>query len=931
MADASDPLTIHGSAPSPAPLSATDRDALIRTVLTEAASNDPDGWGGVANVIRNRTTLGADGGYADTPAAVVTAPNQFEVWSNGRAQKVDPNSADYERAGRVVDGVFDGSLPDNTSGSTNFYSPEGQAALGRAAPSWAKDPVAQIGGQNFYAPNGPVARKAAAPGAAPASAPAPAQSAAPAPAAVPAALPATAPASGTPSPALSAFDSLEVEDPARPAAAPQAAQAAAPSAQQPAAAQGTLAQSTSAFDSLAVDMPGSAHPPAGQPAAPAGTTPPVDHGAVTSGLMGALNGIPIAGPALLSGAEKAGAAIATLRDGGTYADHLAKVQGSAQATTDAHPVANAVGQVGGAVVGLAPALAAAPEAFGVAGGNMLTRMALGAASNGLVGGLDSAARGQNVAGGALLGAAGGGVAPPVGKLVGNALGATLGGGTGLLQAGINKLTTGSSSGMKGVSMPAATFVLDGINADGLPAVRNKLTELGEHGMLLDTGPGSRGSAAGMLKPSSPEGSTITNALTDRDAGSNNRVMGALNDAIGPERDPQQIVAQMDEARKAATSPVYSRVLANAPPVDTSGVVAQIDDQLRTAVGAQERGLRFLRDRLVLNPGGVDATGAEIPPTYESNAERLLNLRQELDKALGGQQEGLGLRPAAVTRADRSITSARASLDDALKGQVPGLADVDAAFAHSADVQNAVDNGFNKVLGPNGPHPDTFAIARAGQHPDVAQGENVGIAGRIYRKFGGGTQRDVVKLDQTLAGGDDGYATRNLATAFGQENADNLLDTVAREKTFANSSAELIGKSNTNRLGAALKRGQDTEPGSLNVSGMTPLGAVAQGAKKLIGDPLYRIITANPNASRNLEIAQMLTAKGADAQHVLDGLSRLDAQFKGASALGGAINSAGNALIGYGAPALADTAGGWNSQDSTPNALAPVLTIKGPRR
>ncbi len=892
------PLTIQGqgSSPSAVPLSPADLDAVTRTVATEAGN--PDAWGAVANSIRNRAL---QGGYGDTPAGIVTKKGQYEVWANGRAQNLDPSDPAYQQAQRVVAAVFSGQAPDNTDGATHFYSPSGQQALGadgrQQVPDWAPpgSATASVGGNVFFAPKGRVTAQAASQSApqptAPIAQPASAQSAAAAPA--------------------SAFDALEVEHPAD--AAPASAAASAPASAAPAA-------SASPFDALAVEHPGDA----AAAAAPAGATTGSDKGGVVAGAASLLNGLPIVGPAVLDLANKAGAETDSLFKGQSYDDALAARRANVGASQAAHPIASGAGQVGGAIVGFAPLAAAAPEALGLTGGNMLTRMAAGAASNALIGGADSAARGESPATGALYGGAAGAIAPPVAKLVGNALGATLGGSTGLIQSGLNRLgSSGSSSGIEGISMPAAKYALKGLTSDGLDSARNALTGLGDQGMLLDTGPGARGISAGMLSPGSPEASITTNALTGRDAGSDARVMNALQTNIGPEIDPVKVASGIEEARTKATSPVYGKVFANAPPVDVSGVVADIDGQLKTAVGAQAKGLQFLRNNLVVSDGGVDATGATIPPTYEDNAEKLFNLRQEIDKAVGGKQPGLGLQPSAVTRADHSMMSVRGALDGALKGQVPGLAEVDGAFSHSADVQNAVENGYKNVLGANGAHPDSFAQARAGMDPDVAQAENAGIAGKIYRNFGSGTQRDVVKLDRTLAGGDDGYATRNLGTAFGQDAADNLLNTVRQEKTFAGSSAELIGKSNTNRLGAAQKLAQETEPGSANLSGLTSMGALAQGGKKLVADPLVRIIMANPNASRNIEVARMMTAQGADAQQVLDKLTKLDGQFRGASAVKSAIGGGTNALLGYSAPALADTADGWEQ----PNPLV----IRGSRR
>ncbi len=136
-------------------LDPADHDAVVRTVLAEAGT--PDGWGAVANVIKNRL---ATGDFGDTPTAIVKAPSQFEVWSDGSAQKVDPSSPAYAGASRVVNAVMGGALPDNTGGATHFFSPSGQAARAgdgrQQVPSWAKNHTADVAGNSFFAPNGAV-------------------------------------------------------------------------------------------------------------------------------------------------------------------------------------------------------------------------------------------------------------------------------------------------------------------------------------------------------------------------------------------------------------------------------------------------------------------------------------------------------------------------------------------------------------------------------------------------------------------------------------------------------------------------------------------------------------------------------------------------------------------------------------------------------
>lgn len=879
-----------------------DRDAMIRTVMAEAGT--PDGWGAVANTIKNRLSTGK---FGATPTEVVTAPKQFEVWSDGSAAKVDPKSDAYAAAGRVVDAVASGQAPDNTAGATHFYSPSGQAARAgdgrQQVPSWAKNQTASVAGNVFFAPNGPVRYSS--------------QSAATTPTAKPASSPAAPVTFG---------GQQDAPDPG-PASAQAVAKAAPAAGDDPfermlgggpaaAAPTGSATAPAQTGDDPFERMLGG--PKTAQPAA-AGTgaaappdaiaTPgaPIDHGAATSAMAGFLNGVPIAGPTLLGGAQKAGAAIAALRDGKPYADELAKVQADTGATTGAHPWANTAGSVGGAVVGMAPAVAAAPEAFGVAGGNMLTRMGAGALSNAAIGGADATARGDNVLMGAGFGAAGGLLAPPVGKFIGNTVGATLGGGNSLLNAAMNKITTGSSTGIPGISKPAAEFALRGLNADGPQEAADALARLGPLATLGDTGPGMRGVMQAMTKPSSPEGSLVSKTLTDRANGAGDRIGAALDNNLGPYQDAQTATDALNSQRAALTHD-YAQVHANAPPVDVSSVVQQIDSRLGTATGAQRKALQGIRNELVATPASVEPeTGATTPETYVTSSRQLQNVRQDLDGVINYGTPGLGVEQGAVVRNQASLQDVRRSLDGALKSQVPGLTGLDGQSASLARQSEAIQGGA-KVFGGAGPSPETLAAQRAGMSPEEQAAQNLGARASVDRMFGRGTQRSVVGLNKLIpeAAGDAGYNAQNIATMYGEPQANALSDVLSRERAFDATAADVIGKSNTNRLGAAGKLADDTQPGSLNLGNANPLGLVLQAGKSLVADPLMKIIMANPNASRNLEVARMMTAQGADAQTVLSQLTKLNGQMRGATGLGNALTGAVSGGIGYGAPAVADT-------------------------
>lgn len=145
----------------PSDLSVRDRDLMIRTVLGEAANQEPRGQAAVASVILNRVAAGK---YGKTPSDVVLAPNQFEPWSTRakELQSYKPESAAYRNVGDIVDMVANGDVPDPTSGATHFLQKETVLQRSGKLPGWAAKPIAKIGAHTFYAPEGAVTQQASA-------------------------------------------------------------------------------------------------------------------------------------------------------------------------------------------------------------------------------------------------------------------------------------------------------------------------------------------------------------------------------------------------------------------------------------------------------------------------------------------------------------------------------------------------------------------------------------------------------------------------------------------------------------------------------------------------------------------------------------------------------------------------------------------------
>lgn len=906
-------------------VSPEDRDLMIRTIIGEAGGQDLDGMAGVANVIANRLSSGK---YGKTGADVVLAPNQFEPWTNRGAELLgyDPKSPEYQNAGAVLDGVLGGKVIDNTGGATHFYAPALQSQLGRATPGWATGQGKLIAGQLYYAPQGPVSRASSAPASqaisavtqpkkattwadVQADAAAGDKAITAATAAGNGALPDGSKAGKQTFDALKAFgvddsDSVPVAAQPRPVAAKSAATATAPPA--------PPVRSFDALKAFGVDV--------GEDAAPAPApvvTSGKDTGAASAFNEGVINGIPVLGPALTAGEDYIGSHIGSMISGKPVAQVLAEGQARRAATEAAHPVANVGGNLTGATMALGPIAGtdAGAAALGLRGG-MGARTVLGTLTGGAIGTADAAARGEDAVAGGAFGALGGGLGPWAGRGIGY-LGNLL---TDTAQKAV-------PTGIPGVSRSAANIANQLIDwSGGHGAVAARADQLGSLATLADVDPSLTAIAGGLAsKPGEAQG-IIRNALTQRASGSGDRIAGTLSDVVGP--DPgsvQSLDRNYAQTRSLADAASYPVIHATAPPVDAHGVLATIDQQMQHATGPQRSVLeRFQRelDRAAnVTPAVIDpASGQELAPEVRTWDSRTLhNLRQDLDNLIRYGDQSTGVQPGTLSRTQGAVGAMRSALDDTLKTQVPGMREADARSALNATNQNAVTEGYNSVMGANIPHPEDFASARADNNPATNAAMNAGMASRIYRAFGTGTQRDAVTLNKLLAGGEEGFSAQNLANAFSVPGPDGpgnrasaLLDTLAREQAFNNTTNSVINNSETARRTAANKLLDETQPGGTSVLGATTAGMIAQPVKSLIFDPIVRAIMENPTAPRNVELARILIAQGGERGQFLERLQRLAGRNALVDRIGrpaaDALNAAANRLLFSGGLVAAQTQG-----------------------
>jgi hypothetical protein len=788
-----------------------DRDAMIRTAIAEAAADDPMGWAAVASTIRNRL---ATGDFGPTPSDVVKAPGQFEVWANGRAQAISPKHPNYEAAGRIVDAVAAG-LPDPTGGATHFYSPSGQAALGRQPPKWGQDPIGNIGGQLFFAPQG----KVTFPGAA-----------------------AIEDATSGKQQVASSDDTfkrwgIDLGKSGGEATAP------------------AKDDSGDVFKRWGIDLGGEAKSaPAGQKSGSA-AIPPGDAAAAVGAGIGDL---PIVGPYVKEGMVRGAAAIGSVVNPalGMPAPSADQIRQWDAVLKEAHPGAYAGGRALGAAGAMLPlgATAVGARALGMAG-NMLPRIGYSTLTGGTLGAADAYTHGENPLIGGGVGAAGGVIAPPLGEMIG---------------LGVNALARGAQkylmpTGVSGFSRPAAQIASQVVGMEDPAAIRNTFSQLGPLGTLAEAGPSTIGLTSALaLKPSEAK-TVVTNAINTRAAGRDARLATDINASVGPDPVPSRIQASI-ESSQGALSPEYTAALAQARAVNTEPLANRLDSSVANLRGPAQRAVRDVRGML------------NIPGTNELDPHpgALLATRNAIDGLMANEQNPQVIRQLTMARRDVDAELGRAvpGIKD-VDAKFQELARQSEALQAGGQ---ALDSGKTAVRPQEFAQNFTQGANPAGTlvgPSAVPIRTQQGMAGEVHRLVGT-KGNDLVALRNVLQG-EGGWNTAKLTQAFGEENTNRLIGGVTREGAFDATTNELVKNSATARRQAAEELLKESEPGSLNLLPASIQGAAMQAGKKVLFDPLVQLLTNSPSAPRNLELARMMMSQGATRDQILEQLLRLNAR------------------------------------------------------
>ena len=483
-------------------------------------------------------------------------------------------------------------------------------------------------------------------------------------------------------------------------------------------------------------------------------------------LTSAVDAVPVVGPYMLGGLERAGAAGRSMMSGRPFEEELAGVRGQTEQAQKEHSWAATAGGVTGAVAGLAPlaATGAGAAALGLRGG-MGLRTALGAATGAAMGGGDSAVRSGGDWGeikrGAKYGFAGGLAAPSLGKAVGYGA-----------RKGMSALTRPGGP-LATVSRPAAEYAAKATSK--IEEIATLLQRLGKDATLADVSPEWRGVArAAGGRPGHRD--EIVGFFNRRGGdAANQRLRADLDTHLGPTRDPSTIESSLADAR-TALSPQYARALDGAQAVNTQPIADEMDTMAVNLRGPAQQAVQRVRG--YLNIPGQQA--------LDPNPRALLETRHAIDGLMAGE-----VNP----QVQRVLTIARQHVEGELGRAAPGIKQVDERFADLSRQSEALQRG-SQVLdaGKTAVRPTDLEtelrVASALGRQRMQQGARAEID-RIT-----GLQANDPAAAQRLMQGTGDWNRQKLDILYGPARSKAALDAIDRETTFYRTANQVTEGSDT---------------------------------------------------------------------------------------------------------------------------------------
>lgn len=523
--------------------------------------------------------------------------------------------------------------------------------------------------------------------------------------------------------------------------------------------------------------------------------------AINAFATGFAENIPILGPLTNRAADEVGSRLASMITGRPREEVLAQGQDLAQRARDDNPIATTAGAVAGSVGPLMSlgTTKVGEQALGLAG-PLWQRMVAGGASGSMIAAGDAMARGEDA--NQVLGQGGMG----------------LGFGTAMPLA--ERALSPIARMLFGQNVPKAAQNLGrNLEREGIDpnTLMQRINELGPDAVLADLGPNMQRQAGAIASLSGEGQSILRDALVRRAQGTNARIQGDVDAALGTAPIPSRVQETIREGQDGL-SPAYRDVLQGASPVDTTPLATWLDDVAFRDRGPAQSAAQKVRQML-------DETGNA--GTLSTNPETLLSTRKAIDGLMSSETntDVLGV-----------LSRARREVDGMLGGAVPGIKEVDAQFAELARQNSAVDAGQQMLeSGRTAPRPAEAADMMAqGAQPE---GLLVGPSGAAFRltqgaraeidRIIGTTGNNLTALKSALKG-DGSWNRERLVTLFGKDKADSLLGVLEREQRYAQTFDTVTRNSETAARTAAQKEAAPQQFGQPGTSLTDLLLKIPQG-------------------------------------------------------------------------------------------------------
>lgn len=327
-------------------------------------------------------------------------------------------------------------------------------------------------------------------------------------------------------------------------------------------------------------------------------------------------------------------------------------------------------------------------------------------------------------------------------------------------------------------------------------------------LILDD-PNLRGFSTQLMYGDTPAADAIESAITARELARPSRVTADINENLGKQTVTEREMDQTLKNFRGVLSDELGPKLAKAKPINPEKVVAQIDEELKTAKGDIRAALIKMRGMLVTE-GGTPATlpvrtpitkpdGTVIryettagtpakPPTYETSAQGLENARVAIDRMIKYGDESLGIKPNALPGKAGVIGTIRKDLSDLLRKNVKGYGDIMGRYSNLYDMIEANEAGANIFKsGKDQIRPDQVEAYLA--DAETADAFRTGVRSAWQNKLAS-SPNDVAALRKGM-GGEGDYLRQNMELIYGKDAVDNLLGAAERESGYQETAKKLL--------------------------------------------------------------------------------------------------------------------------------------------